>query len=310
MSLKKIIWLYYWMMYTFRKNKKNNICRTKFANRQFLTPEETNQYLMDKINTGKPFMVCRIGANESFSLRTYEFKHTANYEKALTQLCTCAGFFPNELSSAEHFLNIMKSSMHSMDLCGSLLCPLDDYFINKFAPKTCVTSLLDSIDSTDRITPWTSQLKNKRVLVIHPFSKTIEMQYKKREMLFPGRNVLPEFTLITYQAIQTSAGQKDSRFSTWWEALDFMSSEIEKIDFDIALLGCGAYGLPLAARIKNMEKQAVQIGGSLQILFGIKGKRWDKDPGTTKFYNEAWVYPLDEETPAGAIQVEGACYWK
>lgn len=42
-----------------------------------------------------------------------------------------------------------------------------------------------------------------------------------------------------------------SAFSTWFDALDYMCGECEKIDFDIALLGCGAYGYPLAAHIKK-----------------------------------------------------------
>jgi threonine dehydrogenase-like Zn-dependent dehydrogenase len=39
-----------------------------------------------------------------------------------------------------------------------------------------------------------------------------------------------------------------------------MIDEIGKIDFDVAILGCGAYGLPLAAAIKGMGKQAIHLG--------------------------------------------------
>lgn len=255
-------------------------------------------------------MVCRIGANESFSLRTYEMRHKKNYEKALRQLVTCAGFFPEDFDSAARFVEVIEEAMGSMDICGSLLCPLDDYFIQKYAPYECKVTLLDSIDSTGRENPWTGYLKGKKVLVVHPFSETIKSQYQKREKIFPGRNVLPEFELITFQAVQTSAGQKDERFQSWFEALDYMSEEISKIDFDVALLGCGAYGLPLAARIKKQGRQAVQIGGSLQLLFGIKGRRWDSEPEVAAFYNEAWTYPSESETPKGASMVEGACYWK
>ena len=42
-----------------------------------------------------------------------------------------------------------------------------------------------------------------------------------------------------------------------------MSEEIAKIDFDIALIACGAYGFPLASRIKNMGKIAIHCGGPL-----------------------------------------------
>lgn len=43
-----------------------------------------------------------------------------------------------------------------------------------------------------------------------------------------------------------------------------MESEIDKADFDVALIECGAYGFPLAAYCKSIGKQGIQIGESLQ----------------------------------------------
>lgn len=308
----KIKWYLYWCRYLFRTKSPFLWEKLKFSftKHEFLEAEETNKCLSRMIQEGNPCMVCRIGANESFSLRTFEMQHKKNYDKALQQLVTCAGFFPENLESVLRFVQVMKDSMQYMDICGSLLCPLDDYFLENYAPRQCKVTILDYIDSTGRKEPWTGYLEGKKVLVVHPFTKTIQQQYKKRELIFPDRNVLPEFELKTFKAVQTSAGQRDERFTTWFEALDYMSEEISRIDFDVALLGCGAYGLPLAARIKRQGKQAVQIGGSLQLLFGIKGRRWDSDMGVTSFYNDAWTYPDAEETPSGASMVEGACYWK
>ena len=56
-----------------------------------------------------------------------------------------------------------------------------------------------------------------------------------------------------------------------------------------------------------MGKTAIHMGGSLQTLFGIKGSRWDNKYGS--MYSEAWVYPSENETPAGFEKVEGGCYW-
>ena len=90
-----------------------------------------------------------------------------------------------------------------------------------------------------------------------------------------------------------------------------MCGECEKIDFDIALLGCGAYGYPLAAHIKKMGKQAIHLGGCLQILFGLKGRRWDEEePDIVARYNDYWHYPMASEVPKGSGDVEGGTYWK
>ena len=63
------------------------------------------------------------------------------------------------------------------------------------------------------------------------------------------------------------------------------------------------------AHAKRRGKQAIHLGGPLQILFGIKGKRWDDIPSVSKFYNEYWTRPSDEETPVNNTKVEGGCYW-
>ena len=51
------------------------------------------------------------------------------------------------------------------------------------------------------------------------------------------------------------------------------------------------------------------MGGATQILFGIKGNRWDQHSVIGKLYNEAWVRPNENETPKKAGINEGACYW-
>ena len=155
---------------------------------------------------------------------------------------------------------------------------------------------------------WAHILEGHKVLVVHPFTDTIKRQYENnREKIFPGTNALPKFDLKCVKAVQTIADEKDSRFETWFDALDYMTEEIAKQDFDVCLIGCGAYGFQLASRVKRMGKIAVHMGGSLQTLFGIKGGRWDVQ--YSDMYNEYWVYPSEEETPAGFEKVEGGCYW-
>ena len=83
--------------------------------------------------------------------------------------------------------------------------------------------------------------------------------------------------LITIKAVQTIAKETDERFSNWFEALDYMKVQILKHEFDIALVGAGAYGTPLCLFINSLNKQAIQSGGATQLLFGIIGKRWEKE---------------------------------
>ena len=55
---------------------------------------------------------------------------------------------------------------------------------------------------------------------------------------------------------------------------EMMCDDISKIDFDVALLGCGGYGLPLCNYIRHtLGKSAIYVGGGLQLLFGVMGSR-------------------------------------
>lgn len=124
------------------------------------------------------------------------------------------------------------------------------------------------------------------------------------------KDTLPEFgSLKIIKAIQ-SIGGKDNGFASWFDALKFMEDQIDATDYEVALIGCGAYGMPLAAHCKKMGKKAIHLGGALQLLFGIKGNRWETEQKIyMKFYNEHWVRPLDNERPPSALNVENACYW-
>jgi hypothetical protein len=106
-----------------------------------------------------------------------------------------------------------------------------------------------------------------------------------------------------------SNGQKDDRFEDWFQALDYMTEEALKKDFDVAIIGCGAYGFPLAARLKEAGKQVIHMGGATQLLFGIRGNRWDAKEEYQALINDAWCRPAENEKPKSAGKVENQCYW-
>ena len=89
-----------------------------------------------------------------------------------------------------------------------------------------------------------------------------------------------------------------------------MKQEIDCCDYEIALIGCGAYGMDLAAHVKRRGKIAIHLAGWTQMLFGIYGNRWLEDqPAYRRLINEYWVRPLESEKAAGAEKVENGCYW-
>jgi hypothetical protein len=290
-----------------------------FAHKWIMGSKKTNDYLYNKIIEGKPFMACRFGNTELQTvvgnLKIKYKGHSAEDDEYLnrwfTRLGAGAGFFPVDYSLLDRFTNELLDAAGNTDLLAMWHLNMEDFIIEEYAPQADLTFLFRLEPWLTKGRPWSAALKGKKVLIIHPFEDTIREQYKKREKIFPNTDILPEFELKTLKAVQTICGIRDERFQTWFDALDYMEKEALKIDFDVAIIGCGAYGMPLASRLKKAGKQAVHLGGATQLLFGIKGYRWENNypSSIAKRFNEAWVRPSSEETPKDAKTVEKGCYW-
>lgn len=290
-----------------------------YAN-QWIMGKKKNRWIADKIESGKLFMVARFG-NTELSVMTSVLKRRImgntpetqeRFDKWFYRLGEFSGFFPAIPELAEAFTDLMLESCKEVDLLAMWHCQMDDFVITEYMPETRLT-FLNYLEPWRCKEPWSKALGfggGKTVLVIHSFEESIREQYLRREELFPETEILPKFDLKTLKAVQTIAGEEDNRFATWFEALEYMYEEAMKIDFDIAILGCGAYGFPLAAKLKRAGKQVIHMGGVTQILFGIKGSRWVNNPRSQIEFNDAWVYPKESETPKMSEKVENNCYWK
>ncbi|MCE5198283.1 MAG: hypothetical protein ABFD54_11580 [Armatimonadota bacterium] len=218
----------------------------------------------------------------------------------------CSGFFPIDDDSLERFGELMLNVAPNIDVLGSWL--VSESRISSYL-SDAIRINLRGIEPYTHENPWSEVLAGKKVLVVHPFEESIKKQYAKREYLFRDPRILPEFELKTLKAVQSIAGQP-VLFNSWFDALDRMCEEASQIDFDVAIIGAGAYGLPLGSFIKTqLGKKALHLGGAVQILFGIKGKRWDDIPFFQQLYNEHWVRPLSSEVPENFQVVESGCYW-
>ena len=291
-----------------------------YANRWILSKKKTNDYIYNLILSDKPFMVCRFGNTElqtvvgnlKVKIMGHSQEADAYLDKWFTRLGNGAGFFPVDYQLLDRFTECILNAYQQADLLAMWHLNMEDFVIDEYKPQVDLTYLFWIEPWLADNRPWSAALKGKKVLVIHPFEDTIQAQYKKREKIFPGTDILPEFELKTLKAIQTICGERDERFADWFEALEYMYQEALKIEFDVAIIGCGAYGMPLAGKLKQAGRKVIHLGGATQLLFGIKGRRWE-DNYPSKIatcFNEHWTYPLDSERPQNASTVEMGCYWK
>ena len=290
-----------------RKKQSGSVC-----GKRIISLDEANEMIYNKLSSDRPCMISRNGGTETTFIVTEELIKLGlrnSYSKEfLDNGKDKSGIFPPTEETAFKFSQIYKESMVEADMTvywGHIL--MEEYFFKKFMRDT-VLFPSRALEPFTFSRPWTLALKNKKVLLVHPFVDLIAEQYKIKDKLF-SREILPDFKLYTVKAIQSIA-DADCGFDSWFEALNHMYGEIAKVDYDIAILGCGAYAVPLAAMIKKSGKKAIILGGVTQFLFGIKGSRWERSrPDIVAMYNEYWVRPGERYKPKGAEKTEGAAYW-
>lgn len=310
----------YFCLKFFLKRKKPffSIRKPKYTN------QKASDVIYDLLVKDKPCMISRLGNTEFNCVYRYKtnlqhvLKQYQKYiigdidalsysEKIKSEIKNNAGFFPVNNKNLDKFSKMMLNDIKNIDILGSWLF-IEENFKNEL--KNVTTINLEDLNAYNHENPWSRVLKNKKVLVIHPFVKSIKEQYKKRDYLFENKNILPEFELITYKPVVSFAGNyKNIVHKTWFDALESMKKDISKINFDIAIIGCGAYGLPLASYVKSIGKKSVHLGGATQMLFGIKGKRWEVEYELEHLFNKHWVRPAASEIPKNADKVEKGCYW-
>lgn len=297
-----------------------------------ITENDASELIARALSSDSPCMIARFGSFELNAVlntqSVLEGKHSVwRYvmrkdfqfwwdEDLRVKIRDNAGFFPVTDEMLVRYKERMFADMKELDILGDY-CRSVSFIENEL--KGVKRVHLKDLEPFYGLRPWTRALAGKKVLVVHPLAVQILDQYKKyRNQLFKDPEILPEFSLEAVTAVQSLAGQ--SSFQNWFDALAWMESEIDKHDYDICLIGCGAYGFCLAAHCKRMGKKGFHIGGILQYLFGIIGKRWENPAYNVKewaipegFYssriNGYWVRPKEALDQSVTANVEGGCYW-
>lgn len=286
-------------------------------------PVVVQQMIFDRLASDNPCMIARLGSVELQGVVDYlcqpslmnairfidgeipAFGFAPSTQKTMN---INAGFFPPTRKMLNAFGELMLSCLPQVDILGSWR--KEENYISSYLSKAIRVPLY-TLEPYYFDNPWTPVLEGKKVLVIHPFEDSIKRQHEIGiyDNLFVDKRLTPSYELHIIKAVQSIAGNKPSNFENWFDALDWMKKQIDIVDFDIAIIGCGAYGFPLAAYIKQIGKKAIHLGGAVQNLFGIRSLGSEKDKRFSKIMNSYWIRPSDTETPPNFRLVENGLYW-
>lgn len=275
-----------------------------------------NALIREAIETGRPFAAGKVGLCETQGVLTGLRRKKARalgqkepsyaYSHALA-LHVNAGVFPKDENVFDRFGEVYLDAVKTCSALGLVDLAGEAEIIRKFGAHLILMRMADT-EPYYFHAPWSRALKGKRVLVISPFVGSIEKQYAQRELLWDDPDVLPAFELLTIRA-PLSAGLVPPKAPDWFHALSEMKAQMDNLDYDVVLIGAGAFSLPLAAHAKTRGKVGIHMGGGLQVLFGVVGKRWREDKSFRKYIKPSWRSPSAEETPSTCGLTEGGCYW-
>jgi len=268
-----------------------------------------------------------IGRNGSTELEVLNYYFRTKYKNLPQQLCNrlelYSGIFPATPESVNRWIETYLQSLNSVDaIAEGWYEPLKEFeknLLDTIIPKR-ESLFLRNIEPYyfPKEMRWSQYLEDKRVGIINPFSELCETQTYMAKAIWGDSNsqslLPPNATWIPIRTYfpPNIAGENIEmawQYNNWEEAVESLVQKSISEQIEVALIGCGAIGMILGARLKALGISVIVMGGALQILFGIKGKRWEKHSVISKFFNDAWIYVSDDLKPTGAYKIENACYW-
>lgn len=309
------------MKYVVMQDTIDEICYNHIRNEKyvFLLIMQFNDFTSVLKNTNNPFLVGRLSGNETvlcgivlsglnIPLNHMLFKRMENV----------AGIFFKDKDSVNLYVKMYYESICNSDLLGvwdGMMKSQAQLFYNRMDVDPRLKSipkfdakLLEPFYNMDRDDyDYDMIFNNKKLLIISSHYESMISQMSNIDKIF-NKPIFGKQSSIEFIKPPLTMGGNHSN-KDWKEHFDIFCNTLDNIDFDIALVSCGGYGMITSNYIKHkLNKIAIYVGGPLQLFFGIKGGRWNNYP----WYNEYWIEPLKKDIPKNRDLVEmyeGKCYW-
>jgi hypothetical protein len=281
-----------------------------------LKAQKDNLYIKSIIESNKPFFIGRIAGCELKIAYNFLKGNYLDVSEDLLELENNAGIKISDNNSLNKYINDLIKSYENSTIIAEWETEGKVFAHTGIGQKLIVsrTQNTPKIDARS-LEPyyfkenWMPSLKGKRILIVHPFSKTLMKQVPNIKEIFPEKSWFEDCDIQFAQPPLTLAGNHQNK--DWQEHLNpFLESLSELKDFDIALIAAGGYGMLISDYIyTKLNKSVMYIGGALQLFFGVIGKRWFENKDILKIMNDNWIRPDRCDKPNNFTNVEKGCYW-
>jgi hypothetical protein len=195
------------------------------------------------------------------------------------------GVFPANPNFYLKFNKFYMPHVHNIDCLGICYRPWELQIIKHYKLKNKL--IYYPYQQTDVESPSTEGtcylplFRGRRLLLVCPFAGILKERATQEifEGVWSKAGKKKWFWPKSVDAVEFPYGfaeETQRAYSSAIELFKDITDEIKKREFDIALIGAGGLAIPLASYIKSLGKIGIDLGGHLQALFGVLGKRYRK----------------------------------
>jgi hypothetical protein len=193
------------------------------------------------------------------------------------------GVFPEDPNFYLEFNRFYIPHVRNTDCLGICYRPWELKIIKYYKLKNKL--IYYPYQQTDVMSPSTEKncylphFKERKILLVCPFARILKDRATKEifEGVWSKAAKKKWFYPKSVDALEFPYGFAQETHKSYSTAIDlfkYIITLIEARDFDIALIGAGGLAIPIASHIKSMGKIGIDLGGHLQVLFGVLGKRY------------------------------------
>ena len=278
--------------------------------------EQDNQFIKRVIESNEPFFIGRIAGIELKIAYSIQHRRPIDMMNEIEELENNAGIHIDDITSLYGYVDALLASydhctaIAEWETTGAVFAITGDgqKLISDRTPHI-PKIIAQSLEPYYVCNSWMPALRGKRILIIHPFAKTIQQQLPHLSTIFPDKEWFPECSIQCLAPPLTLA--HNHQHKDWKVHLNtFLYTLSKEKNVDIALVAAGGYGMLISDYLyTKMDISVLYIGGALQLFFGIIGKRWFTNKDILSLTNNDWIRPDPADKPANFSKVEKGCYW-
>lgn len=141
-----------------------------------------NELIRRRLGENQPLLVSRLGRVELSCIDFFIFHRRTgrSYPPEIKKgMSTNAGFFPTDDAALDRFSELVRESVRSVDVMGVWFNLHEDFICRSYCPRAKIVHLR-AIEPYYHQEPWSVVLKNRTILVVHPFERSIRRRLRRR----------------------------------------------------------------------------------------------------------------------------------